>query len=68
MYTGASNPGTKRLYELTVARRYGLYATFMPKPLNGVNGSGMHMNMSLFDKDGNNAFYDENGDAFLQEE
>ncbi|ANZ57317.1 type I glutamate--ammonia ligase [Fructilactobacillus lindneri] len=58
---------TFKMVVKTVARRYGLYATFMPKPLNGVNGSGMHMNMSLFDKDGNNAFYDENGEGGLSQ-
>ncbi|USS88749.1 type I glutamate--ammonia ligase [Fructilactobacillus cliffordii] len=58
---------TFKMVVKTVARRYGLYATFMPKPLNGVNGSGMHMNMSLFDKDGKNAFFDENGDDQLSQ-
>ncbi|MDR1412835.1 MAG: glutamine synthetase family protein [Actinomycetes bacterium] len=38
----------------------GVYATFMPKPLNGVNGSGMHVHQSLF-QDGRNAFYDPEG-------
>ncbi len=41
------------------AKKHGFYATFMPKPLNSVNGSGMHINMSLF-KHGKNAFYDPN--------
>jgi len=43
----------------TVAQRHGLHATFMPKPIYGINGSGMHMNMSLFSGE-QNAFYDPN--------
>lgn len=41
-----------------VAQSYGLYATFMPKPLFGANGSGMHTHQSLYTLDGRNAFYD----------
>ncbi len=42
----------------SIAARHGLYATFMPKPLHGVCGNGMHLNQSLFTRDGENAFYD----------
>ncbi|MBT2731322.1 type I glutamate--ammonia ligase [Carnobacterium sp. ISL-102] len=60
------NIQTFKLIVKTVARKYGLHATFMPKPLYGVNGSGMHFNLSLFTKDGN-AFYDKNGDMELSD-
>ena len=57
---------TFKLVVKTIARKHGLHATFMPKPLFGVNGSGMHANMSLF-QNGNNAFFDENGERKLSE-
>ena len=41
----------------TIAKRHGLYATFLPKPIYGIAGSGMHVNQSLL-QDGCNAFYD----------
>ncbi|MGT2833548.1 type I glutamate--ammonia ligase [Streptococcus halotolerans] len=47
-----------KLVVKTIARKHGLYATFMAKPKFGIAGSGMHCNMSLFDKEGQNAFYD----------
>ncbi|WP_035052583.1 type I glutamate--ammonia ligase [Carnobacterium pleistocenium] len=60
------NIQTFKLIVKTVARKYGLHATFMPKPLYGVNGSGMHFNLSLFTKEGN-AFYDKDGDMELSD-
>lgn len=54
----ADNVITFKTVVKTIAKQYGLHATFMPKPIYGINGSGMHTNMSLFDKDGNNVFYD----------
>ncbi|MCG9966728.1 type I glutamate--ammonia ligase [Pelotomaculum terephthalicicum JT] len=48
---------TFKMVVRSTAQRHGLHATFMPKPVFGINGSGMHMNQSLF-KDGRNAFYD----------
>ena len=55
--TTADNAQTVKLVVKTMAIFHGLYATFMPKPFFGVNGSGMHTHISLF-KDGENAFYD----------
>lgn len=49
----ADNIMTFKMAVRTIARRHGLHATFMPKPKFGVNGSGMHINMSL-QKDGKN--------------
>ena len=47
---------TYKLTVKTIAKRHGLYASFMPKPKYGVCGSGMHINMSLSDMEGNNIF------------
>ncbi|WP_442599630.1 type I glutamate--ammonia ligase [Neobacillus sp. D3-1R] len=57
---------TFKLVVKTIARKHGLHATFMPKPLFGVNGSGMHCNLSLF-KNGENAFYDPSADLQLSD-
>ena len=58
MFESFDNIQIFKLVVKTIARKHGLYATFMAKPKFGINGSGMHCNMSLFDYDGNNAFYD----------
>jgi glutamine synthetase len=57
--TMADSVMTYRLVVKQVALNHGVYATFMPKPVFGVNGSGMHVHQSLF-KDGRNAFHDLN--------
>jgi len=64
--TACDNIQTFKLVVKTIARKHGLHATFMPKPLFGVNGSGMHMNVSLFNGK-ENAFFDETGDLKLSE-
>ncbi|MCR5490590.1 MAG: type I glutamate--ammonia ligase [Bacilli bacterium] len=48
-----------------VARKHGYLATFMPKPMTGQAGNGMHTNISLYDKEGNNVFYDPKEDMQL---
>lgn len=65
--TTADNIMTFKLAVKTIAKRHGLHATFMPKPKYGVNGSGMHINMSL-SKDGKNIFADENDKFGLSKE
>lgn len=64
--TMADNVMTYRLTVKEVAYRNGVYATFMPKPLFGENGSGMHTHMSLF-KGNRNAFFDGKGRYHLSE-
>ena len=63
---GADKIMTMKLAVKTLAQKNGLHATFMPKPLFGVAGSGMHLNMSLF-KNGRNVFYDEGGERQLSQ-
>lgn len=52
------NVQTFKLVVKNIARRHGLHATFMPKPIEGINGSGMHVNCSLLAENGENAFFD----------
>ncbi|MPM77306.1 Glutamine synthetase [bioreactor metagenome] len=65
--TAADNIMTFKMAVKTIAQKNGLHATFMPKPIYGINGSGMHTNMSLF-KDGQNIFFDPNGERKLSKE
>ena len=65
--TTADSIMTFKLVVKSVAQRHGVYATFMPKPFFGINGSGMHVNMSLM-KDGKNAFYDESDKLALSKD
>ena len=55
----AENVMTFKMAVKAIAKRHGLHATFMPKPKAGVNGSGMHLNMSLSGLNGKNLFEDE---------
>jgi glutamine synthetase len=64
--TAADRIETLKLTVKTYASKNGLHATFMPKPIQGINGSGMHINMSLF-QNGKNAFYDENDSLGLSQ-
>jgi len=62
--TMADSVMTCRLVIKEVAQRHGVYATFMPKPIFGVNGSGMHVHQSLF-QGNRNAFFDKNDPYYL---
>ena len=61
------NIQTFKIVVKNVARRHGFHATFMPKPIQGINGSGMHTNCSLSDAKGNNLFYDPETDNQLSQ-
>ncbi len=63
----ADNIMTFKMAVKSLAQKNGQHATFMPKPIFGINGSGMHTNMSLF-RDGRNVFFDESGQKGLSKE
>ncbi|MFC1962757.1 glutamine synthetase family protein [Chloroflexota bacterium] len=65
--TMADNVMTYRLVVKQIAMNHGVYATFMPKPVFGINGSGMHVHQSLFKGD-RNAFFDPKDSYFLSKE
>ncbi len=64
--TMADHVMTYRIVVKEIASKYGVYATFMPKPIFGVNGSGMHTHQSLF-KGERNAFFDPDDQYHLSE-
>ncbi|TSA26839.1 glutamine synthetase [bacterium] len=63
----ADNATTIRFALKAIAQKYNLLATFMPKPIAGINGNGMHVHQSLFDAEGNNVFFDEKNKYHLSE-
>lgn len=65
--TAADNTVTFKWVVRTIAAEFGLHATFMPKPVFGAPGSGMHTNQSLFTLDGRNAFFDPAADLQLSD-
>jgi len=62
--TMADHVMTYRIVVKQIAQKHGVYATFMPKPILGVNGSGMHVHMSLF-RGERNAFFDKDDPYYL---
>ncbi len=66
--TTADNVGTFRTVVRAIAAQHDLHATFMPKPIPKINGSGMHTHISLFTDDGQNVFHDDNDEFNLSEE
>ncbi len=63
----ADNVVTMKYAVKALASQAGITATFMPKPIQGINGSGMHCHQSISDMDGNNLFHDSNDEFLLSE-
>ena len=63
----ADNVLTLKYTVKAIAAQHGLIASFMPKPIFGINGSGMHVHQSLFDQKGNNLFSDEKDEFHLSQ-
>jgi glutamine synthetase len=61
----ADNVLTLKYAVKAIARQHGLTASFMPKPVFGINGSGMHCHQSMFDSRGNNLFFDAKDEVHL---
>jgi glutamine synthetase len=61
----ADNVLTLKYTVKAIAAKYGLVASFMPKPIFGINGSGMHCHQSIFDKNGDNLFFDPHDEYHL---
>jgi glutamine synthetase len=61
----ADNVLTLKYTVKAIAAKHGLVASFMPKPIYGINGSGMHCHQSLFDANGDNLFFDDNDEFKL---
>lgn len=66
--TSADNVTTVKIITRVIAAQHGLHASFMPKPIFGINGSGMHVNQSLGDPAGNNVFASEDSAYKLSQE
>jgi glutamine synthetase len=65
--TTADNVATFRSVVRAIASQHDMHATFMPKPIPRINGSGMHTHLSLFTEDGENAFHDEDDEFNLSD-
>jgi glutamine synthetase len=65
--TTADNVITFKIVTRKIASEYGLHATFIPKPVFGINGSGMHCNQSLSNTEGKNLFLDESAEYQLSQ-